>query len=138
MGLIDRLPDPWSASQRRVILFIVAGLVIYGSIQLFRNRSYVPDPQPAMPPQAADLADKLDPNTADVATLAVLPLIGDKRAADIIAYRDRYARNHPGEPAFKKVEDLLNIRGIGLAMVAQIRPYLVFPTTQPTTRPAGL
>src|SRR3954471_8566966 len=104
MRLIDRLPEPWSPSQRGVIIVILAGLLIYGSIRLFFNRAYVSNPQPITPAHAADLADKFDPNAADAPTLAVLPLIGDKRAADIIAYRDRFTRDHPGELAFKNVE----------------------------------
>src|SRR5947208_1368924 len=103
MGWSDRLPEPWTPSQRKFILVILAGLLVYGTIRLVMNPMYVSDPQPATPPHAMELADKIDPNTADVPTLAALPLIGDKRAADIIAYRERFLRDHPDEPAFKKV-----------------------------------
>lgn len=133
MGLSDRLPEPWTASHRRVIIAILAGLFLYGSVRLFRNRMYVSDPQPLTPLHAADLADRIDPNSADAPTLAVLPLIGDKRAADIVAYRQRFTRDHPAEPAFKKVEDMQKIKGIGPSTVDQIRPYLIFPTASPAT-----
>src|SRR5437764_158160 len=127
MAWRDHVPEPWTPPQRGVILLILAGLLIYGSIRLLLNRAYVSNPQPLTPPRAADLADKIDPNTADAPTLSVLPLIGDKRAADIVAYRERYMREHPGEVAFKSVEDLLKIRGIGMATIEQLRPYLIFP-----------
>ena len=136
MAWRDHVPEPWTAPQRGVILIILAGLLIYGSIRLLLNRAYVSNPQPITPHRAADLADKIDPNTADAPTLSVLPLIGDKRAADIVAFRERYTREHPGEVAFKSLEDLLKIRGIGAATIDQLRPYLMFPkqsgaTTQP-------
>ena len=104
-------------------------------MRLAFNRAYVSDPQPATPLHADDLADRIDPNTADAATLSVLPLIGDKRAADIVAYRDRYTRDRPGELAFKSVEDLLKIRGIGASTIEQIRPFLIFPKDRPATQP---
>ncbi len=116
MSLRDNLPDLWDARQRTVIFVILIGLFFYGSTRLFFNRTYVSNPQPITPSRAGDLADRLDPNTADAATLAVLPLIGEKRAADIVAYRERYTHDHPDEVAFKTLEDLLKIRGIGAAI----------------------
>jgi DNA uptake protein ComE-like DNA-binding protein len=134
MSFRENVPELWTASQRRVITALVIALVFYGSIRLFLNPAYVSNPQPATPSHANDLADKFDPNTADAATLSVLPLIGDKRAADIVAYRERYTHEHPGELAFKRLDDLMKIRGIGSATLDQIRPYLIFPTTMPTTQ----
>ena len=134
MNLRDNVPELWTAPQRRMIIGIVIALCFFGFLKLFFNNAYVSNPQPAVPSHANDLADRFDPNTADAATLAVLPLIGDKRAADIVAYRERFTREHPGQVAFNSVEDLMKIRGIGTATVDQIRPYLIFPSTQPTTR----
>ena len=134
MSLRENVPELWTSPQRRVIIGIVIALCFFGFVKLFFNRAYVSNPQPVVPSHANDLADKFDPNTADAATLAVLPLIGDKRAADIVAYRDRYTTEHPGEIAFKRIEDLMKIRGIGSATLDQIRPYLLFPTTAPTTQ----
>jgi competence protein ComEA len=130
-----KIPDPWTTSERRFVIVIVVGLVLYDSARLFFNRAYVSNPQPVTPIHANDLADKIDPNTADVPTIAVLPLIGDKRASDIVAYRERYTRDHPGEAAFKSLEDLLKIRGIGASTIEQIRPYLIFPKDRPSTAP---
>jgi competence ComEA-like helix-hairpin-helix protein len=128
------LPDPWTTSQRRFVVVIVIGLILYGGVRLFFNRAYVSNPQPATPVHANDLADKIDPNSADVPTLAVLPLIGDKRASDIVAYRERFTRDHPGDVAFKSIEDLLKIRGIGGSTIEQIQPYLIFPKDRPATQ----
>ncbi len=76
------------------------------------------------PAHAAELADKIDPNTADADTLGVLPLIGPKRAADMVAYREQYLKQHPGGVAFKSMNDLMRIKGIGFATVDQLAPFL--------------
>ena len=108
MAWRDHVPEPWTSPQRVVILLFLAGLLIYGSVRLLLNRAYVSNPQPVTP----------------------------ARAADIVAYRERYVREHPGDVAFKSLEDLLKIRGIGVATIEQLRPYLIFPKpNRPATQP---
>ncbi len=51
-------------------------------------------------------ADKVNINNADHETLMQLKGIGEKKAADIIAYREEYG-------AFTTVEEIKNIKGIG-------------------------
>ena len=128
----------WTISQRRALILLCIALSIYIGVRFYFNRRYVPDPQSPVAEFAAELEDKIDPNTADVPTLAVLPLIGEKRASDIIAYRDEFVRKHPNEAAFKKLEDLRNIKGIGPSTIAQVAPYLIFPApTLPATTPTN-
>ena len=126
-----RTPGLWTPRQRRAIVILLAGVLIYLTIRLIRNPVYVSDPQPRDPPRALELADRIDPNTADVATLAALPMIGQRRAQDIVDYRERFAAQNPGRPAFTRVEDLVRIRGFGGAMIEHVRPYLTFPKPQP-------
>ena len=128
----------WTISQRRALIVLCIALSVYIGVRYFLNRRYVSDPQPATPEFARDLQDKIDPNTADAPTLAVLPLIGDKRAADIVSYREQYLRDHPGKVAFEKLEDLGEIRGIGPSTLMQVKPYLMFPSFQPATKPSGV
>jgi DNA uptake protein ComE-like DNA-binding protein len=128
-------PSPWNASQRAVLIALLAVLLVYLGVRLFLNSNYVSDPQPIHPPHELDLQDKIDPNTADMKALAALPTIGEKRAKDIVTYRERFASQHPGVPAYKRLEDLLRIRGIGQAMINALEPYLIFPTSRPATRP---
>ena len=93
---------------------------------------YVSDPQPDVPPRFDELADKVDPNTADWQTLAALPGIGEARARDIVAYRERKrveARN-PELVVFDAPGDLLYVRGVGPALLESMRPYLVFPPSR--------
>jgi competence ComEA-like helix-hairpin-helix protein len=61
----------------------------------------------------------LDPNRADVETLAALPGIGPARAAAIVAGR-------AGGP-YRTPRDLLRVHGIGPKTVERLRPFLYFP-----------
>ncbi len=70
------------------------------------------------PPRAAAAAqDLVNINSAGVQTLITLPGIGKEYAERIVAYRDKYG-------PFKKVEDLLNVRGIGEKTFRKIRDRL--------------
>lgn len=125
--------QPWTARQRVAVVLLCVAVV---SISLGRyawNRAFVSDPQPLHPLREDELADRIDPNTADAATLSALPLIGDKKAQDIVKFRERYLATHPGKKAFEKPADLLLIRGIGQSTISQLSPYLIF-SDQPTTK----
>ncbi len=130
-----RPPEVWTGSQRGVLIGLLGCLLVYLIVRLLLNPLYVSDPQPARPPRYDDLADKIDPNTADWQTLAALPGLGEKRAKTIVEYREAFTSKNPGHPAFSEPEDLMLVRGIGPSMLATLRPYLLFPATQPTTIP---
>jgi competence protein ComEA len=115
-----------------VLLVILVALFVYLAIRYACHPVYVSDPQPDIPARFHDLADRIDPNSADWQTLAALPGIGEKKAKDIIEYRDRTAAERPGKPVFEKLEDLLRIKGIGRAMMTGMEPYLTFPTPSAT------
>lgn len=59
-------------------------------------------------------AEPIDINTADLETLVTLPGVGRAIAQRILDYRKEHG-------PFKKVEDLLNVRGIGDRSLANIR-----------------
>jgi competence protein ComEA len=72
----------------------------------------------AAPGLAADkLSGVVNVNTATAEQLTLLPGIGDARAREIVAARQR-------QGGFKRVEDLLAVKGIGEAGLAKLRPYL--------------
>jgi hypothetical protein len=123
----------WTANQRIALLMIVASIFAYIVIQYALNRSYVSNPQPDLPARAPELADRIDPNAADEQTLSALPLLGEKRAKMIVDYRKHFHDLKPDEVVFQKAEDLMRIRGIGVNTVDQLRPFLVFPSTQPAS-----
>ncbi len=56
--------------------------------------------------------EKIDPNTASVASLCRLRKIGEAKARSIIEYRSVH-----GPKAFKNAEDLSKVKGIGPAIV---------------------
>jgi competence ComEA-like helix-hairpin-helix protein len=129
-------PEPalaWTAPQRRALLAILTLLCLGLGLRYACNPTFVSDPQPERPSRYGDLADRVDPNTADLQTLTAIPNLGEKRAEAIIEFREMRARQHPGEPAFRVVEDLMAVRGIGSAMVDNLKPYLIFPERRPPT-----
>jgi len=122
----------WSLSQRRALLALLALLLIYLTVRFAMNRENISDPQPPLGARAAELASRIDPNEADWQTLSTIPTLGEKRAMEIVAYRERVRSATPAATAFQRATDLLHIRGVGAATLENIKPYLVFPG-EPTT-----
>lgn len=60
---------------------------------------------------------RLDLNTASAEELELLPGIGPKKAEAVLAWRDTNGR-------FSRVEDLLEIKGIGERTLERLRPYV--------------
>jgi competence ComEA-like helix-hairpin-helix protein len=127
----------WNRSQRAVILAFIVGMIVYLTIRLSIHRSTIPDPQPTEGSRAADLATRLDANTATQAELAAIPTIGDKLAAAIVEYRERYVAAHPGRVAFGKPEDLKQVRGVGQARMETLSEHLTFPAPSAERDHAG-
>jgi hypothetical protein len=117
----------WTRRQRAVLagaLLIVAGWLF---VRAMREPARVADPAPVTGELAHTLASRIDPNSAEWPAWAALPLIGEKRAKEIVAFRETWLVEHPGEVPFEKLEDLMRIKGIGKATIATLEPYLVFP-----------
>lgn len=72
---------------------------------------------PAFAEEKAALAGVVNINTASAEELALLPGIGASRAAAVIAERE--ARG-----GFESVDDLLDVKGIGEASLARLRPHV--------------
>ena len=125
----------WTLPQRRALLVLLIVLLAFLIVRYALNPVYVSDPQPERPARADDLADRIDPNTADWTALAALPGIGEKRARDIVAYREEARRISRNRLVFSRKEDLLRIKGIGPAMLEALEPYLIFPPA-PATHPS--
>jgi len=86
-----------------------------------RGRSSMAAQPPAATPTPSGVVNI---NTAGETELGLLPGIGPSKAAAIITYRQRGRR-------FRRVEDLLRVRGIGRATFRRLRPMLTVdgPTT---------
>jgi DNA uptake protein ComE-like DNA-binding protein len=126
----------WTSAQRAIVLVIVVSLLLYLSLRFAFHRTSITDPQPLDGARSAELATRLDPNTATQAELAAIPNLGEKLAAAIIDYRNTFAATHPGAVAFVSLGDLLHVRGIGVAKIENLRNYLTIPVAdRPATQP---
>lgn len=94
------------------------------------------------PPNERATQIKINPNTAEWWELDELPGIGEVKARAIVAYREEFRAAalaaHPRAeppPAFRKPEDLAEVKGIGPATVEKMRPMLTFDG--PVAPPSG-
>ncbi len=76
---------------------------------------------------ALPAAEKVDLNRADIEELTTLPGVGPALAERIVEYR----RQNDG---FRKIEDLLNVRGIGEKKFAQLEDRI---TVTPPAKKKG-
>ncbi|HUH03167.1 MAG TPA: helix-hairpin-helix domain-containing protein [Kofleriaceae bacterium] len=100
------LPPEWESALEPATLGLARGS---GPVAV------VAAPAPASAPATAN---RLDLNTATVETMCGLPGIGAKRAARIIALRDRLG-------GFASVDQLTGVQGIGAKTLEQLRTLLV-------------
>lgn len=81
---------------------------------------------PSQTPSAkADTAAPLDLNTATAAQLEALPGIGPATAKRILEYREKNG-------SFKKIEELMNVTGIGEKSFLKLKPLIT--VTPPRAR----
>jgi len=73
-----------------------------------------------------ELQGRINPNVASEASLGRLPGIGAVRAAAIAGFRDNFRKEHGEGVAFRTVEDLCKVRGIGPATANKVSDYLRF------------
>jgi competence protein ComEA len=83
--------------------------------------------QPSSPSRPAPAtATLVNVNTATMAQLETLPGIGAKTAQRIIEHRQKNG-------GFKKIEELMNVRGVGEKSFLKLKPLItVGPATQAT------
>jgi len=72
---------------------------------------------PPTPPRPTPAANLVNLNTATVAQLELLPGIGAKTAQRIIEQRQKNG-------GFKKIEELMNVRGVGEKSFLKLKPLI--------------
>ena len=102
---------------------LVAGFALLGLIVMLVSMYWMH----RQPPLLEASPQRINPNTASMASLVRLPGIGKARAMDIIHYRQNQKLD---EPVFLSAHDLENIRGIGPKTAAALEPWLTFETEQ--------
>jgi competence protein ComEA len=68
-------------------------------------------------PQVATAAAPVNLNTASVSEIATLPGVGPKAAQRIVEYRQKNG-------GFKKIEELMNVKGIGEKSFLKLKPLI--------------
>ena len=108
-----------TSSRRQVAVgAILAALALSFALAAGGARAATPAPPP--------VTGVVNLNTASAEELQLLPGVGEVRAVAIVA-----RRNEQG--GFKKVDDLLEVKGIGQAMLERMRPYVTL-TGETTAR----
>ncbi len=111
----------FTQSEQKVLLFIFVFFIFGSLLHLagYEGKREVEQAQADSLSQmlAIEVQLKIDIREASLRELTALPGIGDKRATDIIAYRE--------EHGFNNVNELIKIRGIGEKTYQRIYPSLV-------------
>jgi competence protein ComEA len=101
----------------RILMAAIAAIAL--SAPSLSAQSKVPAPKPT-----ATAAAPVNLNTATAEQLATIPGVGPKMAERIIDYRQKNG-------GFKKVEDLMNVSGVGEKSFLKMKPLIT--VTAPKT-----
>jgi competence protein ComEA len=74
--------------------------------------------------KAATVPAVVNLNTATATQIATLPGIGEKAAQRIIEYREKNG-------GFKKIEELMNVKGIGEKSFLKLKPLITVGDSKP-------
>jgi competence protein ComEA len=92
---------------------VLVCLVLAGGVHAAPHGQAGNPSKPAVPQAMAPV----NLNTATAAQIATLPGVGEKAAQRIIEYREKNG-------GFKKVEDLMNVKGIGEKSFLKLKPLI--------------
>ncbi len=87
------------------------------AVDVVLGSAFIAAPEAAQQSSGQEERKPVDLNTADAETLQKVPGIGEALARRIIEFRNEHG-------PFEKVDDLLNVRGIGMTSLEKLRPHL--------------
>jgi competence protein ComEA len=111
----------------RALLVILAALALAATAASADQKAAAPAKAAAA--AKATSTSPVNLNTATQAQLETLPGIGAKAAQRILEYRQKNG-------SFKKIEDLMNVKGIGEKAFLKLKPLLTV-TTKPAPEGSG-
>jgi competence protein ComEA len=103
---------------RALSMLIVFALCLCGST----GAAFAQAKAPAAKPSAS--ATVVNLNTATTSQIATLPGIGEKAAQRIVEYREKNG-------GFKKIEELMNVKGIGEKSFLKLKPLVTVGDARP-------
>jgi competence protein ComEA len=117
-----RLDARWTAGNRIALisLLVVAGPLL--AVRVAARPLHVGSEIPVDAARVEATRDRINPNTATIASMLRLAGIGPLRADNIVAYRQVYGPN-----AFRSAEDLMKVYQIGPGILERIRDDLTLP-----------
>ena len=101
----------------RMMMAAIAAIAL--SAPALSAQSKAPAPEPA-----ATAAAPVNLNTATAEQLATIPGVGPKMAERIIDYRQKNG-------GFKKIEDLMNVSGVGEKSFLKMKPLITVTAARP-------
>jgi len=114
-------------SRRMMVLVLVLGVALAGPV--FAPATVSAQQQPAaQAPVKGGAATPVNLNTATAEQLDGLPGVGPAMVARILEYRQKNG-------GFKKIEELMNVKGIGEKNFLKLKPLIT--VTPAKTTPAG-
>jgi competence protein ComEA len=106
----------------RMVVSLFMGMVLLAAASAAVAQSHAPAKTDARPAVVVNL------NTATATELEGLPGIGASTAARIIDYRQKHG-------PFKKVEELMNVQGIGEKSFLKLRSHITVAAKADSARP---
>jgi len=100
----------------RIIMAAIAAIALSASAAGAQARPGTSQP-------VATASAPVNLNTATAAQLATIPGVGEKTAERIIEYRQKNG-------AFKKIEELMNVRGVGEKSFLKMKPLITVASTK--------